>query len=132
MIENIFLLLITVGALFMLGAFAKTALEAQRYKSGLDLAARNTVRDLVLNAPVSQPQFIAQSELDLTFAEMKLSTGHSTIYVDDAQQRCGKVTVYVDKTLYPFWDNKIALHLTSSQSEVQDIFASGLRGSATC
>lgn len=132
MIENIFLLLITLGALIIVGAFAKTALSAQRYKSGLDLAARNTLRDLVLSAPVNQPQLIAQSELDTTFFEMNLSTNHSTIYVNDSQKRCGEVSVYVDKILYPLWGNKIALHLTARQSEAQDTYTSGLTGSATC
>lgn len=132
MIENIFLVLITVAALLALGTFAKTALSAQRYKAGLDLATRNTLRYLILNIPIEDPNAIAQRELDLTFAQMDLSTTRSIIYVNDPQQRCGKVTVEAYKILYPLWDKSIVLHLSASQSEAQDTFASGLAGTAVC
>lgn len=132
MIENIFVLLIIVLALVTTGSIANAALTAQRYKSGLDLTVRNTVRDLVINHNLGSAQTVANSELKATFASMGLSESDTQITASESPGRCGAITVTASKQIYPIWIDQFAITVSADQREPQDPLSSGLMGTATC
>lgn len=132
MIENIFVLLIIVLTLMTTGSIANAALIAQRYKFGLDLTVRNTVRDLVIHHNLGSAQTVAEAELNTSFASMGLSESNTHITASESPGRCGEVTVKASKQIYPLWVDQLAITVSASQSEPQDPLSSGLMGTATC
>lgn len=132
MIENIFVLLIILFALLTTGSVANAALTAQRYKYGLDLTVRNTVRDLVLNHNLGSAQTVAETELESSFASMGLSESNTHITASESPGRCGAIKVTASKQIYPLWIDQFSITVSADQSEPQDPLSSGLMGTATC
>ncbi len=131
-LENIFVFIVVAASIITMGTLSVFVIQAQRYQAGLDLATHSAIRDLVGNNFVQSRAQLAQNDLTATFQSMGLNPGNTSVAVSDSGTRCGTVTVSESKVLNLFWNNLVAVRLTSNQSEPNDPLASGIGGTATC
>lgn len=131
-VENVFVLVILVASILLMGTFALTVVNIQRFQAGLNLAARNSIRDLVSSESYGSPSQVVSSDLKDTLSHMGLSNADTTFSVSDPMGRCGTINVSVEKIVHPILAKSLGIRLSSNYSEPQDPLSNGLPGAATC
>lgn len=131
-VENIFVMVIMVSSIVLMGTFSLTVINVQRFQAGLDLAARNSVRDLVSSQPQSSPTQVVHADLINTLSHMGLSSTDTTFSVTDPMGRCGTIDVSIQKLVHPIPTKSLSIRVVSNYSEPSDPLSNGLPGAATC
>lgn len=131
-IENFFVIAVLGLAILFVGSFAKAIISVQRYQSGLDLAVRNTIRDLVINPGLGTPGQVATADFTNTFSQMGLSLSNTSFNVSDPLGRCATISISAQKVITPFPVLSVSFILSTHQVEPVDSLASGLSGLDNC